>query len=90
MSRREPMNQVRWEDVDISGTLFSELSRVYPGPNRACGISVFKLHKNHEYMIHCPLLQSPPSRLTATTMLDAKQEALDIVRILLHNILSDL
>ena len=90
MSRREPVNQIRWEDIDTKGTTFKELSRVYPGPNGACGISVFKLQKNQEYMIDCNLLQPRQCRLTATNMTDAKSEAVDIVRILLHNILSDL
>lgn len=90
MSRREPVKQIKWEDIDTKGTTFKELCRVYPGPNELCGISVFRFHNTQEYMIDCNLLQPRQQSLTSTTMHDAKQEAVDIVRILLHNILSDL
>lgn len=89
MSRREPVNQVRWEDLKPAGIL-QEQSMVSAGPNGVCVINVFKLKKNDSYLLDCNLIKSAPKRLSACTMLDAKQEAVDIVRILLHNILSDL
>ena len=89
MSRREPMNQVRWEDLKPAG-ICSEQSMVAAGPKGICVINVFKLKKNDSYLLDCSMIKGAPKRLSACTMLDAKQEAVDIVRILLHNILSDL
>jgi len=42
------------------------------------------------YVMSCNIDTKMGRRLTATNMTEAKSEAVDIVRILLHNILSDL
>lgn len=89
MSRREPMNQIRWEDLKSIGIL-KEHSFVKAGPNSECVIDVYKVKRNDSYLLDCNLLKGGTKRLTATNMTDAKSEAVDIVRILLHNILSDL
>jgi len=90
MSRREPINQIKWEDVNTKDMFVQELSQVNAGPEGICKFEVFKLKSDVQYLMHCSLIHKAPRKLSATTMQDAKSEAVDIVRILLHNILSDL
>jgi len=91
MSRREPMNQIKWEDFELhANSYFAEKVFVAAGPFGLCRITVFRRKSESKYVMICNLDTSLQRSLSATTMHEAKSEAVDIVRILLHNILSDL
>lgn len=93
--------KVQWDDQirlsDKNAGPIAERSRISAGPNSFITIVVTRESGSIFYVMECNVicdreLFRSPSRITlsAATMQQAKEEAADRVRILLHHALSDL
>jgi hypothetical protein len=97
MSRKQPSKKKsEWVDTPSDHVYPSgEESTLIAGPRRFCVLRVFKHGSGQRYHLDCNLITSPSmtierQALSATNMQQAKEEAIDMVRILLHHALSDL
>jgi hypothetical protein len=105
LSRKQPQTRNEWVDHIKASTIHdgphSERSTITAGPNEFIKIVIIREKNRLPYIMTCNVIRSDiredrpigrPAhiRLSATTMLQAKEEAVDRIRILLHHALSDL
>ena len=97
MARRRTIMEINWIDSrakDESDPLAEE-SVVSAGPGGFCTVRVYRPGSSRLYYMDCNLIRNPDDThrqqlLSALTMGQAKEEAVDRIRILLHHVLSDL
>ena len=89
--------EINWVDsrAKDDSEPFAEQSVVRAGPGGFCTIKVYRPGSSRLYYMICNLIRNEDDTphqelLSAVTMDQAKEEAVDRIRILLHHVLSDL
>lgn len=96
--RKNPEKKSEWVDHIVpedNDDVLAERSTLVAGPKNFIRIKVVRERNRLTYRMSCNLMRDPVDEimfhtLSAGNMKNAKEESIDMVRILLHNALSDL